>query len=204
MVEHRALKRDEVDEAGGMLGRAFRDSPGYGAILGHLAEERRTRAITRAKTGFTAAAVRHQIADAAFVDGRLVGVALITAPGQWPLPVRVFLRHARGCATAGPRAIANYLRTDGHMVKRHPKEPHYYLFVLGVEPELQGRGLGRGLLARMSARADAEGVPCYLETDKERNVRLYQGAGYRVVTDETVPTGPGFRMWTMQRPARCA
>ena len=54
----------------------------------------------------------------------------------------------------------------------------------------------------MSARADAEGVPCYLETDKQRNVRLYESAGYRVITDETVPTKPGFRMWTMQRSAR--
>jgi ribosomal protein S18 acetylase RimI-like enzyme len=201
MIEYRALKRDEIDEAGGVLGRAFRDSLGFGAILGHLTETRRARAITRAKTGFTAAAVRHQITDAAWVDGRLAAVALMTAPGQWPLPLRVFLRHARGCATAGPRAIANYLRADAHMVKRHPKEPHHYLFVLGVEPELQGRGLGRGLLARMSARADAEGVPCYLETDKERNVRLYESAGYHVITDETVPTKPRFRMWTLQRPA---
>ena len=66
----------------------------------------------------------------------------------------------------------------------------------------EARAVPAEALARLCARADAEGVPCYLETDKQRNVRLYESAGYRVITDETVPTKPGFRMWTMQRSAR--
>ena len=201
MIEYRSLKTKEIVAAGAVLGRAFRDSPGYSAIFSHLVEDRRARTISRVKTGFTAAAVRQEVADGAWVDGRLAAVALTTAPGQWPRPVCVFVRHARGCALAGPRAIANLLRADGYMTKRHPKEPHHYLFVLGVEPDLQGRGLGKGLLTRISARADAERMPCYLETDKERNVRLYESAGYRVVNDEIVPTTPGFRMWTMRRDA---
>jgi ribosomal protein S18 acetylase RimI-like enzyme len=200
-IEVRAVGADEVTAAGTLLGRAFRDSPGYGAILAHLDEDRRARAITRAKLGFTKAAVRHQVAEGAWVDGRLAAVALTTAPGQWPLPARVFVHHVRACVPAGPRAIVNFLRADGHMGRHHPKAPHHYLYVLGVDPPMQGRGLGKALLARLSARADADGVPCYLETDKERNVRLYESAGYRVVTDEPVTTKPAFRMWTMMRPA---
>jgi ribosomal protein S18 acetylase RimI-like enzyme len=195
----RALEEADVAEAGALLGRAFRDSPGYLAILAHHGEERRARAITRAKTGFAAAAVAYQEAEGAFVDGRLAAVSLTTAPGEWPPGGRVFLRHLRGCVLAGPRAIGNFLRADQHMAKHHPKDPHHYLFVLGVEPELQGRGLGKALLARLSARSDADGAPCYLETDRERNVGLYASAGYEVISDETVGTKPGFRMWTMLR-----
>jgi ribosomal protein S18 acetylase RimI-like enzyme len=197
--EFRDVEEHEIAEAGAVLGRAFRDAPGYAAILAHLGDARRAKAITRAKTAFTRAAVRHQRADAAWVDGKIVAVALCAEPGQWPVPLAVFANHVRGCASLSPRTVRNYLRADGYMGGKHPEEPHHYLFVLGVEPALQGRGLGKALLRRLAARADADGVPCYLETDKEANVRLYEGAGYRVLTDGQVPTIPPFRMWTMRR-----
>jgi hypothetical protein len=47
-------------------------------------------------------------------------------------------------------------------------------------------------------RADADGLPCYLETMKERNVPFYQKYGFEVVVDELVPKG-GPRLWTMKR-----
>ena len=62
--------------------------------------------------------------------------------------------------------------------------------------------LGQALLRRLAERADADRLPCYLETDRERNVRLYEGAGFRVVTDDIVPTNPGIRLWTMRRAAQ--
>jgi ribosomal protein S18 acetylase RimI-like enzyme len=200
----RSVRGDEIEAAGAMLGRAFADAPGYTAILSHLGEGRRARALAKAKTGFTRGAVRHQLADAVIVDGVLAGVSLVARPGQWPVPMRVLASHARGCLAAGPRAVVNFARAGLYMERNHPKEPHYYLFVLGVEPAMQGQGLGKALLANLAARADAEHVPCYLETDKEANVRLYQHAGYEIVSDGEVPTKPAFRMWTMMRPPHAA
>jgi hypothetical protein len=43
------------------------------------------------------------------------------------------------------------------------------------------------LLRPALARADAEGVPCYLETQNVRNVRFYRKQGFRVVSDGEVP-----------------
>jgi len=197
----RYLDQADVAEAGGVLGRAFADSPGYCAILAHLGA-RRAKHVVRVKTGFTDAAVHHQVAEGAFLDGRLVGAALIMEPGDWPIPLGAFARQARGFLRAGPRAIANFLRADGYMGKRHPEVAHHYLFVLGVEPAMQGRGIGKALLARLSARADDDGLPCYLETDKEENMRLYRSAGYQVIDEGMVPTRPPFRLWTMIRPAK--
>ena len=65
----------------------------------------------------------------------------------------------------------------------HIKEPHWYVFVLGVRPERQGEGLGRALLDPALARADRDRLPAYLETTKEqqphvlRPFRLRGGAG---------------------------
>lgn len=57
------------------------------------------------------------------------------------------------------------------MEERHPPEPpHWYLFILGTEPAAQGRGLASALLAHMLARADADGMPAYLESSSERNL----------------------------------
>jgi ribosomal protein S18 acetylase RimI-like enzyme len=81
----------------------------------------------------------------------------------------------------------------------HPKDPHHYLFIVGVEPSQQGRGHGRAMLAALNARADASGLPCYLETDRESSVRLYESVGYRVLTDVRLGTVNHLRMWAMRR-----
>ena len=54
----------------------------------------------------------------------------------------------------------------------------WYLSILGVAPEQQGRGLGRALLAPVLAQADALGVATYLETFTPENMPFYARLGY--------------------------
>jgi ribosomal protein S18 acetylase RimI-like enzyme len=192
----------DVDAAGALLGRAFQDNPSYRAILSHLPDAARAVAVTRLKRGFADAAVRYQEAEAIWVDGRMAAVSLVCAPGQYPPRPPAFMRQAIGCLTTGWRGIRNLLRTDAHIRRRHIHESHYYLFVLGVEPAAQGRGLGKALLRSLSVRAEARGLPCYLETDKPTSVELYQSADYVVLTSEDVASVPGLHLWTMRRPAK--
>jgi ribosomal protein S18 acetylase RimI-like enzyme len=130
----------------------------------------------------------------------MVGCSLVMPPGTYPLSVRDEFMQAVGCATTGPTAIFRFLRLGSYVTAHHIKEPHFYLFVLGVDPPRQGRGIGKALLRELNARADAAGVPCYLETEKAINVRLYESVGYRVVSDGTVPGLGSVRLWTMVRP----
>jgi ribosomal protein S18 acetylase RimI-like enzyme len=51
-------------------------------------------------------------------------------------------------------------------------------------------------------RAEAEGSPCYLETDNEANVLFYEKHGFRVVSEDEVPKH-GLRFWAMVRVAGC-
>ena len=83
----------------------------------------------------------------------------------------------------------------------HPKEPHWYLATLGTAVELQGRGVGSALMRPVLEHCDAEGLPAYLESSKERNVPFYRRHGFEVVREVSLPdSGP--KIWTMWRDHR--
>lgn len=87
--------------------------------------------------------------------------------------------------------------TDG-IHERTMSQPHWYLWGLGVEPSRQHQGLGSLLIQPILARADRDGLPCYLETTNEVNVPFYQKHGFSVVGDGVVP-GTTLRVWEMRR-----
>jgi predicted N-acetyltransferase YhbS len=82
--------------------------------------------------------------------------------------------------------------------RRHPRKPHMYLSVLGTEPSAQGRGLGSAAISPGLAFADAEGLPAFLESSKERNLDFYARFGFRVMGELRLPGG-GPPMWPMWR-----
>ena len=63
----------------------------------------------------------------------------------------------------------------------HPHEPHWYLWMIGVEPGRQGRGFGSALLAHTLRQVDAEGAVAYLESSDPKNVPLYERHGFEVL-----------------------
>jgi ribosomal protein S18 acetylase RimI-like enzyme len=60
----------------------------------------------------------------------------------------------------------------------HPREPHWYLPFVGVEPQHQCRGFGASLLRPMLQHCDAEQLPAYLESTNPRNVPFYESLGF--------------------------
>jgi ribosomal protein S18 acetylase RimI-like enzyme len=83
----------------------------------------------------------------------------------------------------------------------HPHEPHWYLATLGTDPDVQGRGIGSALMRPVLEHCDAEGLPAYLESSKERNVPFYARHGFEVVKEVPAP-GNGPTLWTMWREPR--
>jgi GNAT superfamily N-acetyltransferase len=78
---------------------------------------------------------------------------------------------------------------------------HWYLMALGVDPSKQGKGIGGALIQPVLSRADADGLPCYLETFKDRNLRFYEKHGFTVSLSDQIPEG-GPNFWTMVREPR--
>ncbi len=80
--------------------------------------------------------------------------------------------------------------------RRHVPTDHWFLELIGIVPEFQGKGYAGVLLLPMLARIKEEHLPCYLDTELDKNVTLYQHFGFRVAEDMDVP-GTGVHSWGM-------
>jgi GNAT superfamily N-acetyltransferase len=135
----------------------------------------------------------------------------ISGAACWLPPGKAELKYFSLLRLAGmPPMSALYLGADGmrnaldammHTEKLHKKlmrGKHWYLWLLGVEPEQQGQGIGSLLLEPVLSRADQEGCPCYLETQTEENVAFYRNHGFEVVHEGELPN-QGPMIWNMVR-----
>lgn len=131
------------------------------------------------------------------------GVAIWFPPGETELTPE---RLAKAGLDEAPEVLGaepweRFTTVIDYLERFHQRdvEPrHWYLPLLGIDPSQQGRGLGSKLLAPVLARADAEMLPCYLETVEPRNVPFYQRHGFAVITEGVEPRS-GVRFWTFRR-----
>ena len=78
-----------------------------------------------------------------------------------------------------------------------PKEPHWLLDHVGVDPDHQGRGIGAALIRLGIESSKRDGVPAFLETSRPGNVPLYEHLGFRVDAAADAPHG-GPHVWFMR------
>jgi GNAT superfamily N-acetyltransferase len=136
------------------------------------------------------------------------GAALWAGPGRWREDLRESLMLLPMLPVLLPRIVRS-THAVREIERRHPVQPHYYLSVLGTEPEQQGGGIGSALLGPVLRRCDDDGVGAYLESSKESNVDFYARHGFSVTERIELPEGPP--LWLMWRepcgrtghPARC-
>jgi len=113
--------------------------------------------------------------------------------GIWPLPFQL-----------GHRGFRRFMRYSNHVAALHHRwqpGPHWYLALLAVALDQQGRGVGSRLIESTLRLADQRGEPCYLETQNPRNVPLYQRHGFKVLEESATPEA-GIHVWAMRREAR--
>ncbi len=87
------------------------------------------------------------------------------------------------------------LRLLSAIDKEHHKGPHWYLAILGTDPSYQRSGAGTAALQPVLERCDTEGLPAYLETQKEENLAYYARHRFDVVQRLDVKGCPP--LWTM-------
>jgi len=101
----------------------------------------------------------------------------------------------------GFKSLQNGMAIDACLDNKKPTQPHFYLFAIGVLPEMQNKGLGRKLMEKGLAIVDAENMPAYLESSKESNLPFYQSFGFKV-SEKVKPTPTSPPMWLMWREAQ--
>lgn len=86
------------------------------------------------------------------------------------------------------------------MNKFHPKEPHWYLPLIGTDPIHQGKGYGSALMEHAMRRCDRDRMPAYLESSTSSNIPLYERFGFQVIGK--IQSGSSPVLTPMFRPAR--
>ena len=199
MTGARAATLNDVDEVADVLVRAFHDDP-LMSFLFQTDEGRRKKSrlffVSDAKRAIAKAKGRVDVND----DGPAKGGAIWFAPDEWRTGGLELLAQIPMLVHMGretPRALGVLNQVE----KAHPKQPHWYLAVLGTDPDHQGKGVGSALIAPVLAKCDEEGVPAYLESSKERNIPFYQRHGFEVSSELKLKDGPSiWPMWRDPRP----
>lgn len=190
----RPARASDVPRLAGALAEAFHDDPVWSWLI--PAERRRLAALHR----FFAIELR----TVGLPHGRvwttdgLDGAAISTPPGKWRMPWATTLRHTPGFARVFATRLPHATGLIGILERRHHRDPHHYFPYIGVAPAGQGRGLGTALMRPTLDACDRDGLAAYLEASCERNMRLYERLGFRVVGEASFAGGPPLRL--MLRP----
>jgi GNAT superfamily N-acetyltransferase len=193
-VRVRLARRDDFGPLAEMLARAFYDDPVTSWFYPDAG-----RRMRHARRFF--AIRQRQLTDQGLIytTPELSGAALWAGPGHWREDLRQSLMLLPMLPVLLPRIVRS-THAVREIERRHPVRPHYYLSVLGTEPQQQGGGIGSALLGPVLRRCDSDGVGAYLESSKESNVDFYVRHGFAVTERIELPEGPA--LWLMWREPR--
>jgi ribosomal protein S18 acetylase RimI-like enzyme len=212
MSQHPALERvapieaQHVPRAAALLAAAMEVDAAYG----YLFPEPGTR---RSGLGelFAANLELHRAHRCSYValDGadRVVGTVTMRPPGGVPISTATMIRYGllpfafRHGVKAVRRLFWLKETYDALDVDLAGARPHWYVHMMAIDPELQGRGLGRALLADVMRATvlTTPGVPAVLTTHLSRNVTFYRRAGFETRWERTVapPGAASYSVWGM-------
>ena len=119
--------------------------------------------------------------------GNYSGVALWLPPNVHPdVEQLIALLQSTGSEDAKRYGPQIFEKMDSY----HPKEPHWYLPLLGVDPLYHGKGFGSALLQHALAKCDQDNVYAYLESSNPRNIPLYERHGFELLGTIQFNTSP--------------
>jgi GNAT superfamily N-acetyltransferase len=123
----------------------------------------------------------------AYYAERFAGVALWLPPGAAPDEASLVQVIQETVADARRDAVFSIFE---HMEAFHPREAHWHLPLIGVDPAHQGKGIGAALLRHVLNACDKHGVLAYLEATSPLNVRLYERHGFEPLGSIQVADAP--------------
>jgi ribosomal protein S18 acetylase RimI-like enzyme len=97
--------------------------------------------------------------------------------------------------------VMSFSAAVDNLHKKHAPYPHYYLFFIGVDPAYQQKRIASRLITPMLGWLDMQKFPCYLHTQNERNIGLYEHYGFQVIEQLVLPDS-GIVHTAMQRNPR--
>ena len=198
------LIRKDRDAGAAVLGRAFAE---YELLQYYFPDEAERHAVA-VTFGFIALSICLRYGEVYASSAKMEGVSAWLPPGKAPfggwqiirsVPPSVLFRFGRQGASR-MQAYGGYV---DNVHRKLVPYPHWYLQIIGVDPAYQGQGFSSQLVRPMLERIDREYLPCFLETNIEKNVAIYQRFGFGVVSEDEIP-GTELMSFAMLRKARTA
>lgn len=191
----RAATAADADALAGTLARAFFDDP----LMLHLLrnEAARPKVMPRLFKLLLKLGLPH---GGCFVTSGYEAATLWRPPNAWHVHFMDYVRNGPEFLAIFGGGVLDVMGTMDIIEKRHPQEPHWYLQVIGTDPAHQGKGYASLIMRQQLAVADAQAMPCYLESSKPSNVPIYQSFGFEVTGEIKLPGGP--TLWPMWRKSR--
>ena len=191
------LEMPQAEFLAPVLSRAFHNEPYFTYVA---PDERVRRAVL---PGFVRSAIRaSHLYGEIYTTETIDGAALWINPGRRLTWVRMLRAGMPAMPfTLGWETFKRSMKVGMHVQEVHQRlarRAHWYLMALGVEPSKQGKAIGGALIEPVLSRADAGGLPCYLETFDERNLPFYERLGFRIEGGGHIPEG-GPNFWAMLR-----
>jgi ribosomal protein S18 acetylase RimI-like enzyme len=193
------LAKSDIPKAVAMLSRSFAGDPFVGRLItGNNRRPSDFDRVTRCLLHY--AIVRGEVYA---VSPNLEGVVVWfppsrVAPSVWDMVRFGAILLPFSLSWRSSRLVLAYERYAATLRKQLLREPHWYLQLLGVDPNCQGRGCAGVLLRHVLTRLDRERLPSFLETMNEKNVALYENFGFRVLQASEIP-GSDCTCWFMAR-----
>lgn len=79
---------------------------------------------------------------------------------------------------SGIKKISKIIRRENYIKNQHPKSDFAYLWFIGVNQQIQGKGNGSKMIKDFLKWANEKNLPVYLETSNPRNLEFYIKNGF--------------------------
>ena len=87
----------------------------------------------------------------------------------------------------GIKSVVRIVKSEAQVHNNFRKYPRYcHLYMIGVLPESQGKGLASALMNPMIQRMKEKSIPLFLETANPRNVEIYKKKGFKIFETLTI------------------
>jgi GNAT superfamily N-acetyltransferase len=199
LPELRQLRGGEIDDAADILARALLDDP----LMAFAIPDRDHRAIVLPRHLRPGVWLGHRLGQVWCTDDlsavacwRLPGSGQATADQLRDAGVAELPRPAGADIAARTEPVYEFLaaRTQALGIP----QAHWYLSMIGVDPNKRRQGLGRAVISPVLEIASGRHEPVFLETLAAANVAFYSHNGFDTI-EEGVEPSSGLAYWLFLR-----
>jgi GNAT superfamily N-acetyltransferase len=125
------------------------------------------------------------------------GVALWDFERNEQMSLHYIWRNLAFLIRIGIKSVIRIVKSEAHVHNNFRKYSRYcHLYMIGVLPEAQGKGLASTLMNPMLQSMKEKSIPVFLETANPRNVGIYKKKGFKIFETLTIRDHDIFLMST--------